>query len=127
MTRFSVQERGRCGVSSADPGCLLRTPFVFLGLEDDLVTAERVPAQPGMDAPIGGSDLASHSVRELLLELDRVEQMIRSVDLYRGGNRVNPDLVALAEREQAITAELAHRHTTFDEWFAYGAIDGRQR
>jgi len=75
------------------------------------------------------AELSSFTVRELLIELDQVEQRIRSTTLYGQAAdetptlAVNPDLVELAERERAITEELASRRAGLNEWFAYRQLD----
>jgi len=63
--------------------------------------------------------LASLTVRELIVELDHVEQTIRSTPTFHGGAdeatsspRISNELMQLAEREQQIVAELARRRTT---------------
>ncbi|GAA2108921.1 hypothetical protein GCM10009841_29800 [Microlunatus panaciterrae] len=77
------------------------------------------------------SDVTELTVRELIIELDRIEQTIRVTNTFApvaespGSDRVviNVDLVALAEREQEITAELARRRTTLREWAAHRLVD----
>ena len=62
--------------------------------------------------------LTSLTVRELIVELDQVEQTIRSTPTFHGGAdeptrppRISDELMHLAEREQQIVAELARRRT----------------
>jgi hypothetical protein len=63
--------------------------------------------------------LTSLTVRELIVELDHIEQTIRSTPTFNGGAgepysppRISNELMHLAEREQQIVAELARRRTT---------------
>ncbi|MFC7625229.1 hypothetical protein [Microlunatus sp. GCM10028923] len=73
------------------------------------------------------TELRKCSVREQLLELNRIEEQILATRLYEGHETgcgaVNPDLVELADRERAITVELAGRRPSLKEWFAHRLLD----
>lgn len=73
------------------------------------------------------TELRKCSVRELLLELNRIEKQILATRLYdqpeSGCAAVNPRLVELADRERAITVELAGRRPSLNEWFAHRLLD----
>jgi hypothetical protein len=75
---------------------------------------------------IMGTELRNCSVRDLLLELSRIEEQILATRLYdqpESGRAVNPRLVELADRERAITVELAGRRPSLNEWFAHRLLD----
>ena len=64
-------------------------------------------------------NLTSLTVRELIVELDHVEQTIRSTPRLNGGAdeptsrpRFSGEFMQLAEQEQRILAELARRRAT---------------
>ncbi|GAB3740182.1 hypothetical protein [Microlunatus parietis] len=73
------------------------------------------------------TELRECSVRELLLELNRIEEQILATRLYAqaesGHGAVNPRLVELADRERAITVELGRRRHSLNEWFAHRLLD----
>lgn len=61
-------------------------------------------------------DVSALTDRELIADLDRVERAIRSTTTYvsdgsAAGRVVSPELLALAEREEEVTAELRRRRT----------------
>lgn len=71
---------------------------------------------PAPDVSVPAPDVSVLTDRELMVDLDRVEQAIRSATTYvpngsAAGRVVSPELLALAEREEEITAELRRRRS----------------
>lgn len=70
-----------------------------------------------MPAPeLSAPDLSGRTDRELIVDLDRVEQAISSATTYvrdesPAGRAVSPEPLTLAEREEAITTELRRRRS----------------
>lgn len=68
---------------------------------------------------------------ELIIDLARVERMISETQTYARddgttttlGTPVSPDLLALAEREQAITMEIESRRMSLRDWSAHRWVD----
>lgn len=80
-------------------------------------------------------DLSVLTDSELIIDLARVERMISKTQTYARddgtattlGTPVSPDLLALAEREQAITVEIERRRMSLRDWSAHRWVDSAGR